>query len=407
MMGLSVRSGLALLALLCCLSRAAAAHELEVYVPNFDDGDVSVLDAGTSNTLARIPITALADPEITATGNPSAVAFSKDRRFAFVALSNGDSVAVIDTMRRAVVQYIQILPVSFDAVITLRPDGERLYVTSCGDPYVSVIDVDTRVMVNTIPLSGGSYPMAFSPYGRVGYLGNGYEGCGPLPGIHRVDLETGRLLGFIPTTHHVSDFALSRLGDYGLASGGDRILIISLITKSQVGFVRCGSTPCSYGYSGGVVFNEAGTRAYTVDWDTGDFITINTDRFSHGFLQELSRVRMNFPPSNAWQLAVRDDRAFVVTYDLPSYLITMDISRDIPTQLRSVAVGRSAYELGIISPLGSSERCYRDGWWGLSWFHDQRACGTGSHGTPRWDDRDDDDRCIHGRRHRHYRRDHD
>jgi YVTN family beta-propeller protein len=384
MVRLTVRPGLVLL-MLCCLSGAAAAHELEVYVPNFDDGDVSVLDAETSATLARIPITSVADPEITATGNPSAVAFSKDRQFAFVANSNGDSVAVIDTTQRSVVQYIQILPVSFDALIFLRPDGDRLYVTSCADPYVSVIDVERRVMVDTIPLAGGGYPMAFSPNRRVGYLGNGYEGCGPLPGIYRVDLESDRVLGFIPTTHHVSDFALSRAGDYALASGGERILIISLITKTQVGFVMCGSAPCSYGYTAGLVFNESGTRAYSVDWDTGDLITINTDRRSRRFLQELSRVRMEFPPSNAWQLAVRGDRAFVVTYDLPSHMITMDISRDVPTQLRSVQVGGSAYELGILAPPDSADR--------------------GDHEDCRYGDRYHDDHRHHDNRHHDDHRD--
>jgi DNA-binding beta-propeller fold protein YncE len=385
MVGLRVRSSLVLLALSCCFSGAAAAQELEVYVPNFDDGDVSVLNAETLAPLARIPVTSIADPAILVAGNPSAVVFSKDRRLAFVALSNGENVAIIDTRQRKVVQYVPILPVSFDALIFAALDGDRLYVTSCADPYVSVIDPERRIMVDTIPLPGGSYPMAFSPYRRVGYLGNGYEGCGAVPGIHRVDLQSHRLLGFIPTTHHVSDFALSRAGDYGLASGDDRILIISLITKTQVGFVRCGSTPCTYGYTGGIVFNGAGTRAYSVDWDTGDFITINTDRFSRGFLQELSRVKMNFPPSNAWQLAVRGDRAFVVTYDLPSHLITMDISRDIPIQLRSVPVGRSAYELGIVAPLGIGESCDDD--WRTFWFfgdhddhhHDWRRRGRGRH----------------------------
>ncbi len=166
-----------------------------------------------------VAITSVADPEIPIFGGPSAVAFSADHTLAFVALSLGSHVAVIDTAARTVVDYIEVLPVSFDATIFLHPSGHRLYVTSCADPVFSVIDVRTRTMTGTIALPGGSYPIAFSLNGRLGYVGNGYVDCGAVNGIYRLSTTTDKLLGSIPTSMPVSDVAVSPADGLALASG--------------------------------------------------------------------------------------------------------------------------------------------------------------------------------------------
>src|SRR4026209_1110120 len=140
-----------LLITLGCLSGAVSAVAQEVYIPNYLDGDVSVLDARTLAPLARIPVTSRADPSISVAGEPSALEFSLDHRFAFVVISNSDRVAVIDTAERKVINYIVISPVTFDALIFRHPDGERLYVTSCADPVISVIDVNSQNTIATIP----------------------------------------------------------------------------------------------------------------------------------------------------------------------------------------------------------------------------------------------------------------
>ena len=128
-MSLKVMRVVLLIALCCVCSRAAAAQE--IYVANYGDGDVSVFDATALVELARIPVNAIADPAISMSGDPSAVVFSADHKLAFVVLSNGSHVAVIDTTTRLVVNYIKILPVTVDALIFLDVSGQRLYVTSC------------------------------------------------------------------------------------------------------------------------------------------------------------------------------------------------------------------------------------------------------------------------------------
>jgi YVTN family beta-propeller protein len=363
-----------LIALCCACSRAAAAQE--IYATNFADGDVSVLDAGTLATLARIPVTDVADPEIPITGYPSAVAFSADHTLAFVALALGNHVAVIDTVARKVVDYIEVLPVSFDTLISLHPSGSRLYVTSCADPVISVIDVRTRTMTGTIALPGGSYPMAFSPNGRLGYVGNGYFDCGAVHGIHRLSTTTDTLLGFIPTSMPVADVVVSPADGLALASGGDRVVVVDLAANAEAGAVMCGLIQCKYRFSGGLAFNATGTRAYAVDFYGNTLSTINTDRSSALYLQELSRVPVFAPQrdQNAWQVAVRQDRAIVVVQGWPGHLISFDISTDIPVPVSLNSPGTYAYDIDIWTLPSSVDACSNSNWMNFGGLKNQGDC---------------------------------
>lgn len=362
-----------LVALCCACSRAAAAQE--IYVANFGDGDVSVLDAVTMTALARIPVTSIADPAIPIDGYPSAVVFSADHKLAFVALSFAQHVAVIDTAARKVVSYVDVQAVSFDALVFLHPSGHKIYVTSCENPTISVIDVSTRSMTGTIALPSGSYPMTFSPNGRTAYVGNGYADCGAVNGIYRVSLSTSKTSGFIPTSGPVSDVAISPDDSLALASGTNRVLIVDVAIGTETGAVMCGLTPCTYQYSGGLAFNAAGTRAYVIDFQANTLSTINTDRSSAMYLQELSRVPVFATPGqNAWQVAVRQDRAIVAVMGFPGHIISFDISGDVPVAVGLDPVGTYAYEFDIWTRPTSEADCKSLGWSTLGGYKNQGNC---------------------------------
>jgi YVTN family beta-propeller protein len=341
-----------LAALGCASATAAFAQEVEVYVANYGDGDVSVLDATTLAELARIPVNAAADPQIPVTGDPSALALSLNRKRALVVLSNGRHVAVINTTMRKVIEYVEIPPVTVDALIFRHPFVDRFYVTSCTDPVVSVIDLDSHGarMTGQIALPTGSYPMAFSSSGLVGYIGNGYGGlhpCGSANGIYRVNLLTNKTIGFIPTSLPVSDVAVAPTGRFALATGADRIVVVDLTTNSEMRAVTCGLAPCTYGFSGGIVFNGAGTRAYAVDYFDNTLSTIDTNPDSPQFLRELSRVPVITSGERAWQVVVHKDRAVVVVIGYPGEAISFDISTDVPMPIEATPVGDFAYELDV------------------------------------------------------------
>jgi YVTN family beta-propeller protein len=366
-----------LLITLGCLSGAVSAVAQEVYIPNYLDGDVSVLDARTLAPLARIPVTSTADPSITVAGEPSALEFSLDHRYAFVVISNSDRVAVIDTEQRKVIDYIVISPVTFDALIFRHPDGERLYVTSCADPVISVIDVNSQNTIATIPLPGGSYAMAFAAAGSTAYVASGYPGCGSVPGLYKVNLSTNGLAGFIPLTEAPSDVEVAPSGLFALTTGGSRILVVNLLTNTESGVVECGPVPCAYAATGATVFNDTGTRAYTVDSLGNAFVTIDTDPKSRTFLQELSRVTVEVPTgAGLWQVAIRKSYAYVTAYNWgsPGAVVMLDISKDVPVALSSEGVGDFSYELSIWAYPTSKKQCEGDGWTRFGIFTSRGAC---------------------------------
>jgi DNA-binding beta-propeller fold protein YncE len=303
------------------------------------------------------------------------VVLSADHALAFVALSFGSHIVVIDTAAKAVVGYIDVLPVSFDALIFLHPNGRTLYVTSCDDPVISVVDVKRRAMTARITLPGGTYPMTFSRNGQIGYAGNGYANCGAVNGIHRLDLSKNIASGFIPTTVPVTDLAISPLAGFALATGGNRVVVVDLAKNVETGAVMCGLAPCTYAYSGGLSFSAAGTRAYLVDFHANTLSTIDTDPASAQFLRELSRVPvLAGSDQSAWQVEVRENIAVVVVMGSPGHVISFDISADVPVPLSLDYVGEYAYELDMWTSPSSSDACKNNGWASFETFKNYGAC---------------------------------
>jgi DNA-binding beta-propeller fold protein YncE len=160
-----------------------------------------------------------------------------------------------------------------------------------------------------------------------------------------------------------------------LASGTNRVVVVDVATSTETAAVMCGLTPCTYVYSGGLAFNAAGTRAYVIDFQANTLSTINTDRLSPLYLQELSRVPVFAEQGeNAWQVAVRQDRAIVAVMGFPGHVISFDISADIPVAISLDPVGTYAYEFDIWTRPTSEADCKNLGWTTLGGYKNQGNC---------------------------------
>jgi DNA-binding beta-propeller fold protein YncE len=232
-------------------------------------------------------------------------------------------------------------------------------------------------MKTTIPLSSGSYPMAFSPYGLTGYVGNGYADCGTVNGIHRINLFTNKKIGFIPTSVPVSDFAVSPRDGLALVSGGDRIVVVDLASRVERGSVQCGLAPCTYLYAGGIAFNATGTRAYMIDFHGNTLSTIDTDPRSLLYLHELSRVPVPAERGqNAWGIQIQNDRATVVVMGEPSHAVSFDVTTDTPAPISLDAVGNFAYEFAVSPRPPQHDDCRKNRWFEFEEFRNQERCLT-------------------------------
>ena len=120
----------------------------KVYVSNWGDNTVSVINTA-SHTVAATVTVGLANTVGKATSHPSAMALSPDG-FLFVALSNSDAIAVVDTrgstprlVRRLSDASYPGAPLSSSPQgLTVSPDGTRLYVANAGDNAVAAYALD-------------------------------------------------------------------------------------------------------------------------------------------------------------------------------------------------------------------------------------------------------------------------
>jgi YVTN family beta-propeller protein len=112
---------------------------------------------GISKSTATIPV---------GTG-PGGVAITPDGTRAYVTNLGSHSVSVIDIATNTVVDTISA--VNFPARVAIIPDGSRAYVTAGFS--VSVIDTATNTVIADITLPGQTFEIAIAPDGSGAYVG--------------------------------------------------------------------------------------------------------------------------------------------------------------------------------------------------------------------------------------------
>ena len=158
--------------LLCVPMTTWAAR---VYVSNEDGESVTVLDAGTGNTLATIPVGK----------RPRGIKLSHDGKRLYVAVSGlpkcppsvpdaqcaklkhdfqADGIAVIDTHTLKLMRLLKAGsdPEQFD----LSKDGRRLFIANEDSSTLSVLNVGTGALEATVPVGHEPEGVRVSPNGR-------------------------------------------------------------------------------------------------------------------------------------------------------------------------------------------------------------------------------------------------
>jgi len=162
----------------------------KVYVSNWGDNTISVIDTARRTVAATVTV-GLSNTVGRATSHPSAMALSPDG-FLFVALSNSDAIAVVDTRgaRPRLVRRLSDAPYpgaplsSSPQGLTVSPDGTRLYVANAGDNAVAVYALDqtngSARRLGRIPTAWYPTSVVTSGNGRTLYVTNGKGyGAGP------------------------------------------------------------------------------------------------------------------------------------------------------------------------------------------------------------------------------------
>ncbi len=123
-----------------------------VYVTDLNADEVLVVADG--RVVTRIPVD----------GGPRSLATDADGSHLFVTSFNSGNLTIIDTARDAVEAVIP-LPLSGGFAIVIGPLGERAYVTGHDEDVVVVVDLESREVIDTIPVGAGPRGLTFSPAG--------------------------------------------------------------------------------------------------------------------------------------------------------------------------------------------------------------------------------------------------
>jgi YVTN family beta-propeller protein len=153
---------------------------------------------------------------------PTGIALSSDERYVFVACSRNDSVAIVDVRRRVVVASVRVGVSPF----ALLRRGELLYVSNLGGDHAKSGEASAD--------SGGA---------RVRVDARGIARPGS---ISVIDLQTRSVVATIPTGRHPEAMATSAAGDllYVLNANDDSITIID---RARAGVVKTVALPLQNG----------------------------------------------------------------------------------------------------------------------------------------------------------------
>jgi len=158
----------------------------EIYVANVEDDSVSVLDPATRVEAGTI---AVGDA-------PVQVGFTPDGTRVYVSLRDEDKVAVIDTATRTAMGKVDVGDGPIQVYAT--PDGAFVLVANQGteeepSDTVSVIDVATNQVVQTIRTGAGAHGVAVNDNGQLAFITNIVDGT-----VSVIDIGTWAVIATIP-----------------------------------------------------------------------------------------------------------------------------------------------------------------------------------------------------------------
>jgi YVTN family beta-propeller protein len=212
-------------------SRAGVPPGYHLYVVNFRDGYISVIDSGTKSEVRRI--------ELGARAHPVELIPSADFGRIYVCNRGLDEIAVVDAAKGTIESRIKVglHPHLFKP----SPDGRYIVVANLLDTSLSVIDIQTRAVVARPHISdtdSGASGVAFTNDGAFAYITSIYTDV-----AYVIDMKEMKVVQEAPAPDSL-DIEIppgSHLAYY--ASHTDRLSILDTRTNEAAGYIPLGYAP--------------------------------------------------------------------------------------------------------------------------------------------------------------------
>lgn len=258
--------------------------------------------------------------------NPGGMAITPDSRTAYVAnvnsyeITNEHTVSVINLKTNAVKTIIR--DPSFNEVytITLNEKGTKAYATNSNSSTVSIIDTKTNQVSGVIPGFDGPSGMVIDHRRHIGYVNNyggpGGVGSGNGKTISVVDLKTNTIIDTIVVDQAPVALAISPNGKFVYVinyvdgtPGTGTMNIIQTDINQVVGTVT--------GFFGpyGIALTPNGKYAYVTNFGSNDFDPIGTTVSVVNIKRRLITATIDLALQPAGIGITKDGRAFVTNYN--------------------------------------------------------------------------------------------
>jgi YVTN family beta-propeller protein len=227
-----IRSGLARMlfaaAVLTLVSGTAAASP-KVYVGNFKDNTVSVIDTASGKVTATVPVAA----------GPHGMAISSDGRWVYVSGDGSSTVSVIDTSTDSVAYSIEVGKGPHGNRLT--PDGKLLLVGVNGDDRIAFVDTEKQTVIATTEVAK-PHTIAITPNGKLAYVASQAPGNFALV---IVDISTHAVVGSVKLDKPPRDLEIGHDGKalYFTQAGVNAVRVLDLTSDKIVAEISTGVSP--------------------------------------------------------------------------------------------------------------------------------------------------------------------
>jgi|GEM_PF-2509437 len=228
--------------------------------------------------------------------SPMEIAITSDNATAYVTNYWSGNISVIDLATNQVTNTISVGVGSYPWGIVLSPDNSKAYVALTGSDAVKVIDLSSATITNTISVGDGPIEIALTPDAAYAYVANFYGAS-----VSKIDL----------TNYTVTD-----------------TILLSVSSDPR-----------------GIAINPAGTKAYTANGNNGTVSEINLANNTVTNIMTTSNIIMDIV------IAPDGNKAYATGYSLDTVEV-IDLATRTVTNIIALSAGADAPWGITIEPTG-------------------------------------------------------
>ncbi len=264
--------------------------------------------------------------------SPLEIAITSDNATAYVTNYGSGNISVIDLATNQVTNTISVGVASEPFGIVLSPDNSKAYVALTGSDAVKVIDLSSATITNTISVGDGPIEIALTPDAAYAYVANFYGAS-----VSKINLATNLVTNTInlAADSRPRGIAINPAGTKAYtANGGGGVSEINLANNSVTNIVTTDSQIMD------IVIDSDGNKAYATGYNLGNVEVIDLATSTVA-----NRIPLSAGHTRSWGIAIEPTEKYVYVSAVSGSIEKIDTDTNLVVE--SIAVPSSSYYLTV------------------------------------------------------------